>query len=479
MKEKKIYSNIIYSCLIQLSAIIAPLITTPYVARVFNPDLIGKYSYTYANSNYFTMIECLGLTLYGTIEIAKIRDDKQKRSKVFWEIAGIKFFLTVGCTLIYIFVFLYLGNAEYHKLYLVMILNLWAVGLDISWFLNGLEEFRTTAIRSVLVRIINIILILAFVKTSNDLLKYAIIMQGCTFVSYILLFSATKNKICFISLKKLEYIGHLKKSMVYFVPGLITTLFASTDKTILGALSTTYEVGLYDQAYKICQLLAGMISAVSNALLPRATYLNSNQETNEAAKKLFKNSIVIGSFLAFPVCFGVAAISNSFVMVFLGNEYEKSAVLLRILCINVFFIAMSNFFGQQSLMARGKQKEYNISIIVSVIINIILNLILVNKLKAVGVCIASAVSGIVEFAMIYYYGRDMLTIKEIKKNIYKYLFSTLLMFVAVYPITIINQWITVIMQITLGIVIYIAMLLILKDELISSVLTKKRRKINN
>ena len=98
MKEKKISYNIIYSVLMQTASVIAPLIISPYIARVLSAELIGNYSYTLANSSYFVLIECLGLSLYGTIKIAMIRDDKRELSKFFWEIFWLKFILMIICS---------------------------------------------------------------------------------------------------------------------------------------------------------------------------------------------------------------------------------------------------------------------------------------------------------------------------------------------------------------------------------------------
>ena len=74
MKEKKLSNNIIYSIVMQTAGVIAPLIISPYIARVLSAELIGDYSYTLANSSYFVLAECLGFSLYGTIKIAAVRD---------------------------------------------------------------------------------------------------------------------------------------------------------------------------------------------------------------------------------------------------------------------------------------------------------------------------------------------------------------------------------------------------------------------
>lgn len=475
MKNKKITSNLIYSLIIQISGFVTPLITSPYVARVLSPELIGDYSFTLANSNYFTLLECLGLTLYGTIEVAKVRDNKEKLSKLFWEIFLLKLFLFMISIIPFLIIFVCLGSGKLKQLYLVMIFNLAAVGIDTTWFLNGLEEFKVTAIRNVFVRIINVFFILLFVKGENDIIKYAIIMQGSTFISYAVMLPAAICKIDYVP--KLNIWKHIKVSITYFVPGIITTIFSSTDKSILGFFTTSYEVGVYEQAHKICQLFSGMISAISNAILPRAAYLNANADSTEESEKLFRMSVRICLFSALPICFGASAIADNFIPIFFGKGYEKSAILLKILCVNVFFIALSNFYGQQALMARGKQKEYNVSITISAVVNVAINLIMVQNFESIGVSIASVISGAISFWLISYYGKDMMSLSKVVDISKKFLIAASIMFLCIFKLNIGNNGLTVLVQIAAGIVVYIIILLILKEEIIFLTLNKARRNI--
>lgn len=476
MKEKKIVTNIIYSMIIQLSAIIAPLITAPYVARVFNADLIGKYSFTYANSNYFAMFESLGLTLYGMILVARERDNLKSRSVIFWEITILKILLTIIATAVFIVVFIFNGEIEYRKLYLIMLFNLLAVGVDSTWFLSGIEEFKVIARRTLLVRITNVVLILMFVKSSNDLIVYALIMQLSTFISYLAIIPEIKKYVEFVSIRSIRINKYFKPAIIYFIPGFITTLFSSTDKTILGMASTDYEVGVYEQAYKICQLLTGTISGISNVLLPRAAYLNNGKAAADKAKSLFNVSIRVAVMCSAPICFGTAAISDAFIPLFFGPGYEKSSILLKILCINVFFISLCNFFGQQALMAKGKQREYNIAISISVIVNIILNIALVHNSQSVGVSYASAVSAVLEFALIYYFGKEMMRINELTAYCIKYIIAGIIMFIGIWRIKFANDMITVVIQIGTGCVIYCASLFLLRDELLLQIVNGLRAK---
>ncbi|MFQ7094390.1 MAG: oligosaccharide flippase family protein [Ruminococcus sp.] len=86
MSQPSIKKNYIYNTLYEILAIIAPLITAPYVSRVFGADGVGIYSYTSAITAYFTMFSAMGIKSYGQREIAQHRENPQECSKLFWEL---------------------------------------------------------------------------------------------------------------------------------------------------------------------------------------------------------------------------------------------------------------------------------------------------------------------------------------------------------------------------------------------------------
>ena len=164
MKKKKLAVNILYNMLNQLVALVVPIILSPYVARVLSPELIGEYSYSLANSSYFVLIECLGLSLYGMLEVSAHREDKEYISKVFLGIMFIKIVLMLGCIIAYGVPFILLAKND-RWLNTVMILNIVSSGIDTTWFLTGLEEYKITVMRNVLVRAANVFLVCILVKS--------------------------------------------------------------------------------------------------------------------------------------------------------------------------------------------------------------------------------------------------------------------------------------------------------------------------
>ena len=86
MSNKSIKKNYIYNLMYQVLAIVVPLITTPYLSRVLGAERIGIYSFTLSITTYFVLFGSLGVAMYGQREIAFVQNDKEKRSKIFFEV---------------------------------------------------------------------------------------------------------------------------------------------------------------------------------------------------------------------------------------------------------------------------------------------------------------------------------------------------------------------------------------------------------
>ena len=91
--------NYLYNLLYQMTSVLLPVLTIPYVSRVLSADGIGINTVTYANTQYFILLGSLGISIYATKKIATIREKKDKLKKTFWEIFSIQF---TGCLLAYI-----------------------------------------------------------------------------------------------------------------------------------------------------------------------------------------------------------------------------------------------------------------------------------------------------------------------------------------------------------------------------------------
>ena len=477
MGKKSVAKNYIYNVIYQVLVMIIPLITTPYLSRVLGAENIGIYSYTLSITTYFILFGSLGVALYGQREIAYVQDDIKKRSKNFYEILLMRF-ITLGISLL-LFYLTFCLKGEYIIYYKILILEIIANSLDISWFFQGLEEFKKTVIRNTIVKIVSVICIFSLVKTSSDLTKYFIIYVLSTFIGNISLWIYLPKYICKVKINQLKLFKHLKPTLSLFIPQVATQIYTVLDKTMIGAMVLDKsEVGYYEQAQKIVKLLLTIATSLGTVMIPRmaSTYAKGDFEK---IKEYMKNSFSFIMLLAFPLMFGIISIVKDFVPLFYGPGYEKVIYLICIISPIIIAIGLSNVIGTQYLMPTKQQKKYTISVIFGAIVNLIFNLILIKYWKSIGASIATVIAEFTVTGVQLYFVRNEIKIKEILKLSYKYFIASLIMFIWSLLVRNIfnNSILTICTQVAISIIVYFSILLFMKDKfLINAINEKIRRK---
>ena len=168
MKQNSLKSNFIFNLIYQILAIITPIFTTPYISRVLSADGIGKYSYALSIVTYFGIFGALGTATYGQLEIARNRDDESKLHKIISEIFWGRL-VTLSVSLVIYFFVIFRASEQYQILYVVLCLYILGQMNDVSFILQGLEWFKMLAIRNIVIKILNIMLIFLLVRGHDDL----------------------------------------------------------------------------------------------------------------------------------------------------------------------------------------------------------------------------------------------------------------------------------------------------------------------
>lgn len=138
--KNHLIKNYIYNAVYQIFAVIAPLITTPYISRVLGATGIGIFGYTDSIAKYFILFGTLGSNLYGQREIAYVQDDIKKRTIVFKEIITFRFLTVFIVGIVYMATFCRTGR--YKHVFLILALEVFASAFDVSWFFQGIQDFK-------------------------------------------------------------------------------------------------------------------------------------------------------------------------------------------------------------------------------------------------------------------------------------------------------------------------------------------------
>lgn len=460
---KSIKINFIYNLIFQIVTLCLPLITVPYTSRVLGREGIGLYSYTLSITQYFIIIGTLGMYLYGNRAIAYVRDNKKELSKTFWAILVLRILTTTISLIMYLSIFCL--NNENKIMYLIQALNILAATIDISWLYMGLEDFRKTVTRGLVVKILCVLSIFIFVREQSDLWIYTLInalmlVLGNGFMWLYLPKAVDKTKITFKDMKI-----HLIPTLQMFIPQIAIQVYAVLDKTMLGILATKGDVGIYEQSQKIVKIVGGLVTSLGVVMLPRMSNTFANGDKKKMNEYLNK-SLIFVSYMSIPMFIGLAAISNEFVPWFFGEDFLQVRYIMMILTPILFFIAINNVLGVQYLLPTNRTKEYTIAVSTGAITNVVFNFLLIPKYKVIGACIATLLAELIVPVVELIILRKNINIKYIFKNIYKYFFAGAIMFIIV---RFIGKFmgvsiLTTMIQAFSGGCIYLATLLIFKDE---------------
>lgn len=448
--------NVIYNVMYQILILALPLITVPYVSRVLGADGIGTYSYTYSIAYYFMLLAMLGLNNYGNRAIAKTRDDNENLSKEFCSIYAFQIITSVLSLVLYL-IYVNLFDNQYKNIALIQTMYVASTIFDINWFYFGIEKFKLTVTRNTIIKIISLILIFLLVKGPNDLWKYVAILAGSTLFSNIVLFSFLKKYVTIQKVSIREIARHIKPCLVLFIPVIAVSIYRMMDKIMIGKLSNISEVGYYENAEKITQVPVAVIAALGTVMLPRASNMISNNQEKQVIN-LIEKTIKFVMFLAFAMTFGVISIGKDFSVLFFGEGFEKSGLLIQLLSITIVFLAWGNVIRTQYLIPKEMDKEYIISSIIAAGVNFVFNTILINRFGAIGACVGTIIA---EFIVMFYQSwavRQKLPFKKYLKEAVQFLIKGIIMFIFVVFVGKIYKGnvilVKLIIQIVTGIIIY-------------------------
>lgn len=473
----KVVKNYLYNLSYQILVLIVPLITTPYVSRVLGAKGVGTFSYTNSIVQYFILFGCIGLNLYGQREIAYVQHEKEKRNKAFWELVILRI-ITVSISLA-VFYFTLASHGKYSSVFLIMCLDIIASMVDISWFFQGIEDFKKIVVRNFIIKIVGVVLIFLFVKSSDDLLLYVTCHSVTLFLGNLSMWAYIPKLVGKVKISGLEIKKHLKPTIVLFLPQIAVSIYTVLDKTMIGFLTgSEEEVAYYEQGQKIVRIVMTLVTSLGTVMMPRVANLFKKNEMDKVKTYLLK-SFKFVFFLSFPMMFGLMAVSCNIVPWFFGLGYDRVVPNMMVIAPILVIIALSNLMGNQFLLPTGRQKEYTLSVVTGCIVNFSMNLLLIPRFLSIGAAVATVIAETSVTGVQVYFTRNDLNFANIIRDNMHYIISSLIMFVPTYFLasylspSIINTFICVIV----GGIIYLGLLFAMRDETLLDVINRIRDKM--
>lgn len=426
----QILKNFLYNLSYQILVLILPLITVPYVSNVLGAKGVGDYAFTYANTQYFILFGMVGITLYGNRQIAYVRDNKEKLKNTFYSIYLVQLItMSISSVLFLIFTFTFSENL-YRSLYLVQGINLLASLIDISWLLMGLEQFKKTVVRNTLVKLLSLASIFIFVKSTDDLVKYTMILALANFLGNLTFWFYIPNIVGFKNIKLGRLSSHVRESIALFIPQIAIQVYILLSKTLLGVFTDTIQVGYYENSQKLVNIALTVATAIGTVMMPKIANTVASGDMDKV-KYYIKNSFFFMNLISIPLTFGLLGVAKELSPWFFGKEFAGIETLVIISSVTILAISWSNVFGTQLLVPLNKTKEFTLSVTAGAIVNLCLNLIVLKSMGSVGASITTVLAEITVTVTQMYILRKFLNLKEMIKSVLIFFPAAIIMFIIV------------------------------------------------
>ncbi|MDU2673171.1 MAG: oligosaccharide flippase family protein [Clostridium sp.] len=425
----QVVKNFLYNVSYQILTIILPLITVPYVSNILGAKGIGDYSFTNANMQYFVIFGMVGITLYGNRQIAYVRENKEKLKNTFYSIYLLQL-MTTTVSFILFLIFTFASNNNYKMLYMVQGINIVAAMFDISWLFMGLEQFKKTVIRNTMVKFASLASIFIFVKDSNDVVIYTLILALSALIGNLTFWFYVPRSIGFKDIEIKGVLTHLKASFALFVPQISIQIYLLLDRTLLGLITDNVQVGYYENSQKIIKIVLTIATAVGTVMMPKIANTVASDDMKKV-KYYVKNSFFFVSALSIPLMFGLMGVAKELSPWFFGDNFKGIESLIGVSTLIILAISWSNVLGMQLLVPLNKTKEFTISVTSGAVINFVLNIIFLKYMGAMGACLSTIIAESTVTAVQFYFIRDFIKPFELIKQVIIFIPCAIIMFIIV------------------------------------------------
>lgn len=387
--KKSVTRNAALNTIKTIMTLIFPLITFPYSSRILGRTAIGKYNFASSIVTYFTLLACLGVTLYAVREGSKYRDDEEKITQFCNEVFSINVY-----SLIISYILLLLSLVFVQKLHPYTILILILSGrmilntINVNWIYSIFEDFSFITIVTTIMEVVAIAVMLLFVHSPSDLYIYTFSSLLAYSGAGLFMFFYARRYINLRFIPKLN-LKHLKPILIIYSLEAGAVIYVSSDVTILGWIVGDDATGLYSTAATIYKIVKQILNAIVMVVIPRFSYhigksleegnqkelTEHRQQAYNLGKLLVSTMITIGV----PAITGLFFMAKEIITLCAGYEFVEAYSSLRILSFALLFTVLATFYGECVLMSYKQEKIYLVGTLLTALLNIILNLILIPK----------------------------------------------------------------------------------------------------
>lgn len=393
---RKVAHNTIYQFIGKIVGTILALITAAMMLRYLGQEGFGEYTTIIGFLGIFSILADLGLYLVTTKEISRDdTDDSHIISNAFTiKLIFSVFILVLAPVVGFFFPYsqivkwgIVIGAASF----LFILLNQVLIGIFQKHF-----RMERVAIAEVAGRIVWLLGVIIAVKLSLSLLWIVGFIALSNFVNFTLVyFFARKHVTINLRFDFATWKYLMKIALPLALSVVLNLVYFKLDTVMLSVMKPATDVGIYGAAYKVLESLITFAAIFAGILLP----LLARYAVSDPARfaRIYKKGFDVLSIFIVPLIVGTVFLAHDIMVLFGGEDFAASSVVLQILIFAVGAIFFAHLFGN-TVVAINQQRKIVWIYFSSAVISVVLNLLLIPRFTYFGAAITTVITEAVVFA---------------------------------------------------------------------------------
>ncbi|SAK76438.1 polysaccharide biosynthesis protein [Caballeronia pedi] len=355
---------------LQVSTYLAPLLTLPWLARVLGPGEYGRLAFGLAFTAYFISVTNYSFSLTATPKISINRENRELRSRVFWETILTQAALAcAGFVVLVILTSVIPYLQENRELLLIGYGQAIGAMLIPTWYFQGVEDLGMLSLFVFIGRALSIPAMYLFVREHDDVyIAMAVnalvpLLSGIAICTYLY----SRRELDFVRVSFRTIVARLKDGWSVFIATAIVDIYASSNIVILTFIAGNVAAGYFAAGDKLIRAALNMLTPLKTAAYPRVSFLmhHAREDAFAFLRKMFVAQAVIVSLISLCIFFGAPLA----VKLLYGPKFLPTVEVLRWMAFVPLMAGLSDLFGVQTMLPLGMKAQFSRVLMASAVVN--------------------------------------------------------------------------------------------------------------
>ena len=443
---------------------LSSLIFIPIITKSFTTAEYGMWAQVNTTIALVPNIANLGLP-YTMVRFLSAEKDKQKIKDSFYPMITLTFISTLIICLLFIVFGNSIANALFNGsmqvLYITTAISFFAcMNLMLISYFRTFQQMKRYSLFLVLQSYIGVFVSIYLTYAGYNIETVVLgLLTG--YVSVFIMMAFLIVRYLGIGVGKWS---NLKEQLAFAIPTIPSNVSSwvvdSSDKYVIGILIGSVAVGCYSPGYALGSILLMFLSPFA-VLLPAILPEHYEKGNIDEVDKYLSYSMKYYLLLTVPAAVGMSVLSKPLLYIITTPEIALGGYMVTpFVCLGAIFMGMYGITNNILILEKNTMILGKLWIIVA-ISNIALNIVLVPYLNILGAAIATLICYILAFAVTAIASKKTMRLPFDMKEMLKIIAASGIMGIIVHMMNP-NGIINVLISILLGVIIYFAIIFILK-----------------